>query len=356
MSNEVHPIVVSTCQRGNPLLKVLRQPLEASDTTIWDYEIRGKDVYILFVTIRYFGTKQEYLAGRMKRKGIAENRGLKILLCFYDAELTREESNVNEESLQAINATAFHYGFTTLFAWSFEEAARHMEVLRRRYQRFESLKGRSISTKHGNSVNSTESILSTLRSVNRPNAAKLLSRFSTVKDLCVASQSSLTAIPGIGQVKAQEMAAVFQAPLRHSDSETSLRVVKEQQAQVRLARNFPKPAPKVQHISYSNRIIDHTPTREGKQPIVYQGNSSGVIVHHTPAGSSGQPTVHQGNSSGTVVHHTAAGDSEQPVAKSKPQPENTEARKIMMAQMKQNDEAENESDDDLPVIKILKTS
>eukprot|EP01060_Flectonema_neradi_P001725 TRINITY_DN1105_c0_g1_i1.p1 TRINITY_DN1105_c0_g1~~TRINITY_DN1105_c0_g1_i1.p1 ORF type:complete len:309 (+),score=67.25 TRINITY_DN1105_c0_g1_i1:3-929(+) len=306
MSSNYHCVQVNTCQKGNPLVKSLRRPLEIGSTTIWDYEVKDKNIHVLFISLRYHSTRKEYLEGRMKRKGVAESGGLKILLFLYDANPEKDDSQVNEDSLHEINATAFYYGFTTLVAWSFEEAAKHMEVLRRRYQRFDALKGRSAVTQKGYSVTSAESILSSLRSVNRPNARKLLSHFKTVKGICSATEAELTSINGVGQVKAQELLAVFQAPLRHTESEASLRMVKQQQVEARLAQNFPPPKPKP-----ASRILSFPST---------------VIIDHAP-----KP------------------------ANKIPEKELTKARLTMLEQMKRNDEAEDGSDDDLPALKIPKT-
>ncbi|KAH9406076.1 hypothetical protein TYRP_013676 [Tyrophagus putrescentiae] len=197
-------ILVNSNQQKNPLLQSLR-------------------------SVRYYHViHPEYIYERVNE--LSRGGGLyqlKVLLVMVDHV-------VYEAHLKELTILAVRTNWTLLVAWTYEEAARHIEHLRVNAEKpADVIMGRfddglgcgTTSTSTSSTGNSSSSsskafsmnqslvdALTSVKSVNRTDAATLLGSFDTFGDLVRANTDLLTCCPGISMVKAKRLQTLFQKP------------------------------------------------------------------------------------------------------------------------------------------------
>ena len=194
-----HVLHVSTKQRGNGLLRSIRNVPFAYAKIIPDY-IVGPNRCALFLSFKYHNLHPNYIHRR-----IAELRSdfdLRILLCLVDVE-------DNASILLLLNKICCINNMTLILAWSEEEAARYLET----FKAFEGKDASLIQKKK--EVTFAEQVADTLgciRSVNKTDAATLISQFGNLKRVMTASIDDVLAAPGIGEKKARRLHEAFNKP------------------------------------------------------------------------------------------------------------------------------------------------
>lgn len=194
-------IQVSNRQRGNPLLGHIRHvPWQFNPSILPDYVV-GEDSCALFLSIKYHLLHPRYLFTRF-----ADLRGkfrLRILLVLVDVE-------DNERLMIALTKIAVMNQWTIVCAWSALEAARYLESFKIfQNQSASSIKER-VEKQH---IAQFTAILTTIRSVNKTDAAILGKRFGSLRNISNASIQQLAECPGIGMRKAQRIYQAFREPL-----------------------------------------------------------------------------------------------------------------------------------------------
>jgi len=97
-----------------------------------------------------------------------------------------------------------------LLAWTDAEAAAYLETLHRSQSKgAEILMGKLSEGDHRSRL--TE-VLTTVRGVNRANAASMMNRFGSLAGIAGASEEELLGCPGIGGKKARQLHHVFHEP------------------------------------------------------------------------------------------------------------------------------------------------
>ncbi|KAG7190246.1 hypothetical protein KM043_006365 [Ampulex compressa] len=198
-SSKLNTLLVSPKQKGNPLLKFITNvPWEYSDITP-DY-VMGKTTCALFLSIRYHQLNPDYIHDRLKLLGNAYN--LRVLLVQVDIADPHH-------ALKHLTRICILADLTLMLAWSAEDAGKMIET----YKVYENkppdaIMERSESAPHQKLVNA----LTTVRSVNRTDAATLLSTFGTLENLVKANQNSLALCPGFGMQKAQRLYKTLHEP------------------------------------------------------------------------------------------------------------------------------------------------
>ncbi len=218
---------VNSNQQKNPLLQSLRSVRYVlTDAISPAHYLLSDSCCALFLGLKYHVIHPEYIYERVNE--LSRGGGLyqlKVLLVMVDHV-------VYEAHLKEMTILAVRTNWTLLVAWTYEEAARHIEHLRVNAEkpadvimgRFDDGLGCGTSTSTstsstGNSSSKAFSMnqslvdaLTSVKSVNRTDAATLLGSFDTFGDLVRANTDLLTCCPGISMVKAKRLQTLFQKP------------------------------------------------------------------------------------------------------------------------------------------------
>ena len=189
-------IVVSSRQRGNPILKSIRLvPWEFSDTIVPDY-IVGTKAGALYLSVRYHQLNPDYIHERLKTFTGFE---LRILLVQVDIKEPHH-------ALKQLMRIAILSELTLMLAWSPEEAGKILET----YKVFENKPPDMIMEKSNPNPHSRLiEALTTVKSVNKTDAVTLINVFGSLEKITSASIEDLTLCPGFGPQKAQRLHKVL---------------------------------------------------------------------------------------------------------------------------------------------------
>jgi DNA excision repair protein ERCC-1 len=184
-------ILVSTRQKGNPILNYIRSlPWEYSDTPA-DY-IVGVTTCALFLSLKYHRLHPEYIYSRIRALGKTYN--LRILLTMVD--ITN-----HEEALRELSKTSMINNLTLILCWSAQEAGRYLEL----FKSYEHASPTSIRAHQAESYReSLTEFITTPRSINKTDAASLISNYGTLKAAVNAQPEELALIPGWGEKKVKD--------------------------------------------------------------------------------------------------------------------------------------------------------
>lgn len=202
-------ILVNSRQRGNPILKSLRAvPWEFSDQVSPDFVI-GSRSCAMFLSVRYHTLNPNYIHDRLKELG--QSFALRVLLVQVDV---KEPHNVLKQ-LMRISILA---ELTLMLAWSAEEAGKILET----YKQFEN-KPPDLIMEKNNPDNHSKIVeaLTSIKSVNKSDAATLLNAFGTLEKITQASIEDLSMCPGFGPQKAQRLYKVLNEPFRRVSTSTT---------------------------------------------------------------------------------------------------------------------------------------
>nr|QDO16410.1 DNA excision repair protein ERCC-1 [Lingulodinium polyedra] len=197
----VQAIIAASRQQGNPILACVRSTLvEYADGLVPDY-LAGPETAVLFISLRFQRLHPDYLQRRVE--ALASRHRVRVLLCRVDLEHP-------EEQLEQVTLLAFHSGLSLLLAFSDAEAAAYLETLHRYQSKSaEALMGKLAEGDH--KARLTE-VLTTVKGVNRTDAASLAGRFGSLARIASASVEELQRCPGIGDTKVKRLHHVFHAP------------------------------------------------------------------------------------------------------------------------------------------------
>ena len=161
----------------------------------------------LFLSLKYHVIHPNYIYERIT--DIRNKYQLKILLVLID-------HIIYEQSLKELTLLAVRTNFTLMLAWTYEEAARHLENYRINAEKPpDVIMGRSENNYNSSSISVQQSLvdaLTTVKSVNRTDAITLLSAFESFDNLIKANVDELTVCPGISMIKARRLHALFNKP------------------------------------------------------------------------------------------------------------------------------------------------
>jgi DNA excision repair protein ERCC-1 len=194
-----HVLYVSTKQRGNGVLKYIRNVPYQFATMVPDYILNTKRC-ALFLSCKYHSLYPEYIYRRIAE--LKTDFELRILLVLVDVE-------DNANTLLQLNKLAVQHDFTLILSWTEEEAARYLET-------FKALDGKDASSiqkrEQSNFADQVADVLSTAKSVNKTDAAQLLSNFGTFKAIAAASMDELCTCAGMGPTKVRRLYEAFRKP------------------------------------------------------------------------------------------------------------------------------------------------
>ncbi|GLG95403.1 Putative DNA excision repair protein ERCC-1 [Gryllus bimaculatus] len=198
-SAKFNPVLVSPKQRGNPLLKhISNVPWEFEEISP-DY-VMGRTTCALFLSLRYHNLNPDYIHERLKLLG--QEYELRVLLIQVD-------TSDPHHPLKYLTRVSLLANLTLMLAWSPQEAGQIIET----YKIYEHKPPDMIMEKtEASSYQKLISALTTIRSINRTDAATLLSSFGSLKKILSTSQDVLSLCPGVGPKKASQLYKVLHQP------------------------------------------------------------------------------------------------------------------------------------------------
>lgn len=194
-----HMLYVSTKQRGNGVLKFIRNVPFAHSKMVPDY-IMSSTSCALFLSIKYHQLYPHYVHRRLAE--LKTDFKVRVLLLLVDVE-------DNANALLYLNKLSVTNNVTLVLAWTEQEAARYLET-------YKALNGKDASIiqrkEANNYVDQVSEFLTGSKPVNKTDSTNLLSHFSNVQAIIAASKDELALCPGLGQVKVQKLHDAFHKP------------------------------------------------------------------------------------------------------------------------------------------------
>ncbi|CAG0887348.1 unnamed protein product [Cyprideis torosa] len=172
-------ILVNERQRGNPLLKHIRSvPWEYSSTIVPDY-VMSASTCAMFLSLRYHDLNPDYIHTRLKDLG--KTYELRVLLVQVD---TKDPYH----TLKQVTKICLLADLTLMLSWSAEEAGKILET----YKAFENKPPDMIMEKQeSDSLSKVLDALTTVRSVNRPDAMAVMNAFGSLEKMPISERDSM---------------------------------------------------------------------------------------------------------------------------------------------------------------------
>ncbi|XP_074021287.1 DNA excision repair protein ERCC-1 [Numenius arquata] len=192
-------IVVSPRQRGNPVLKFVRNvPWEFGDI-VPDY-VLGQSTCALFLSLRYHHLNPGYIHDRLRHLG--RSYGLQLLLLQVDVKDPHQ-------ALKELAKVCILTDCTLLLAWSPEEAGRYLETYKAYEQKPPDLLKERVEQDF---LSRMTDCLTSVKSVNKTDALSLLTTFGSLAAVVAASREDLSLCPGVGPQKAKRLFDILHEP------------------------------------------------------------------------------------------------------------------------------------------------
>ncbi|XP_011091480.1 DNA excision repair protein ERCC-1 isoform X1 [Sesamum indicum] len=181
-------ILVSHRQKGNPLLKHIRNVRWAFADIVCDY-LLGQNACALYLSLRYHLLHPDYLYFRIRE--LQKNFKLRVVLCHVDVE------DVVKPLLE-VTKTALLHDCTLLCGWSLEECGRYLETIKVYENKSADLIQGQMDMDYQSRLNHA---LTAVRHVNKTDVVTLGSTFGSLSHIMDASMEDLARCPGIGERK-----------------------------------------------------------------------------------------------------------------------------------------------------------
>ncbi|KAJ5653452.1 Mating-type switching protein swi10 [Penicillium lividum] len=184
-------ILVSTRQKGNPILNYIKLvPWEYAEIPA-DYVI-GATTCALFLSLKYHRLHPEYVYSRIRL--LAGKYNLRIVLVMVDIPN-------HEEVLKELSKTSIVNNLTLILCWSAPEAGHYLEL----FKSSEFAQPTAIRTQQARSYkDSLIEFVTTPRTINKSDAASLISNFGSLQNAVNAQPEQINSVPGWGEKKVQQ--------------------------------------------------------------------------------------------------------------------------------------------------------
>ncbi|XP_054855306.1 DNA excision repair protein ERCC-1 [Eublepharis macularius] len=192
-------IIVSPRQRGNPILKFVRNVPWEFGEIVPDY-VLGQSTCALFLSLRYHNLKPSYIHERLRTLG--KTYMLQVLLLQVDVKDPHQ-------ALKELAKICILADCTLILAWSPEEAGRYLETYKAYEQKPADLLKEKVDQ---NYLSRVTDCLTSVKSVNKTDTLSLLSTFGSLASIGEASREELSLCPGIGPQKAKRLFDVLHEP------------------------------------------------------------------------------------------------------------------------------------------------
>ncbi|QCE07366.1 DNA excision repair protein ERCC-1 [Vigna unguiculata] len=198
-------ILVSHRQKGNPLLKHIRNVRWAFADVVCDYML-GQSSCALYLSLRYHLLHPDYLYYRIRE--LQKNFKLRVVLCHVDVE------DVIKPLLE-VTKTALLHDCTLLCGWSLEECGRYLETIKVYENKPADIIQGQMDTDY---LSRLTHALTTVRHVNKTDVVTLGTTFGSLSNIMGASMEDLARCPGIGERKVKRLFDAFHEPFKRVDS------------------------------------------------------------------------------------------------------------------------------------------
>uniref|UniRef100_A0A8C5RCL4 DNA excision repair protein ERCC-1 n=1 Tax=Laticauda laticaudata TaxID=8630 RepID=A0A8C5RCL4_LATLA len=192
-------IIVSPRQRGNPILKFVRNVPWEFGEILPDY-VLGQSTCALFLSLRYHNLNPNYIHERLRNLG--KTYQLQVLLLQVDVKDPHQA--VKELAKICILADC-----TLILAWSPEEAGRYLETYKAYEQKPADLLKEKVEQDY---LSRVTDCLTSVKSVNKTDTLSLLSTFGSLANVVQASKEELSLCPGVGPQKAKRLFDILHEP------------------------------------------------------------------------------------------------------------------------------------------------
>lgn len=218
-------ILVSTRQKGNPILNHVKSlPWEYSDIPC-DY-VLGATTCALFLSLKYHRLHPEYVYTRLRQLGKLYN--LRILLTMVD--ITN-----HEEALKELSKTSMINNLTLILCWSSQEAGRYLEL----FKSYEHASPASIRAHQAETYKeSLTEFVTTPRTINKTDAASLITNFGSLRAAVNAQPEELGIVPGWGEKKVKAWTTTVREPFRSKKAAKSNAALLRQESTMMSAEDF----------------------------------------------------------------------------------------------------------------------
>lgn len=201
-------ILVSTRQKGNPILNHIKLlPWEYADIPA-DYVV-GATTCAMFLSLKYHRLHPEYIYARVKQ--LAGKYNLRLVLVMVDIQN-------HEDSLRELSKTSIINNLTLILCWSAPEAAHYLEL----YKSSENAQPTAIRAQQPQTYKeSLVEFVTVPRSINKSDAASLISTFGSMQNAINAQPEQISAVPGWGEKKVQQWCNAVREDFRLEGSKKS---------------------------------------------------------------------------------------------------------------------------------------
>ncbi|KAK7391977.1 hypothetical protein VNO78_20402 [Psophocarpus tetragonolobus] len=200
-SQNRNSILVSHRQKGNPLLKHIRNVRWAFADVVCDY-LLGQSSCALYLSLRYHLLHPDYLYYRIRE--LQKNFKLRVVLCHVDVE------DVIKPLLE-VTKTALLHDCTLLCGWSLEECGRYLETIKVYENKPADIIQGQMDTDY---LSRLTHALTTVRHVNKTDVVTLGTTFGSLSNIMGASMEDLARCPGIGERKVKRLFDTFHEPFK----------------------------------------------------------------------------------------------------------------------------------------------
>ncbi|RMJ26419.1 mating-type switching protein swi10 [Aspergillus sp. HF37] len=212
-------ILVSTRQKGNPILNHVKlSPWEYADIPA-DYVV-GNTTCALFLSLKYHRLHPEYIYARIRLLGGKYN--LRIVLIMVDIPN-------HEDSLKELSKTSIINNLTLILCWSAPEAAHYLEL----FKSSENAQPTAIRTQQAQSYkDSLVDFVTVPRTVNKSDAASLISTFGSLQNAVNAQPEQISSVPGWGEKKVRQWCNAVREDFRVETSKKATAPREDKEARV----------------------------------------------------------------------------------------------------------------------------
>ncbi|KAJ3682144.1 hypothetical protein LUZ60_014717 [Juncus effusus] len=200
-SSSNRAILVSHRQKGNPLLKHIRNVRWIFADVVCDYLI-SQSTCALYLSLRYHLLHPDYLYFRIRE--LQKNFKLRIILCHVDVEDVIKP-------LQEVTKTSLLHDCTLVCAWSLEECGRYLETMKVYENKPADLIREQPDADY---LSRLKYALTSIRHVNKTDVLTLGSSFGSLSQIMDSSMEELARCPGIGEKKVKRLYDTFHEPFK----------------------------------------------------------------------------------------------------------------------------------------------
>ncbi|KAG7896076.1 hypothetical protein KL905_004634 [Ogataea polymorpha] len=207
-------IQINQNQTGNPLLQSLKQVAYEFNAKVKDVDyLINSHCVVVFLSLRYHKLHPEYIYNKIKKITYngSNRRVNRILMVLVDID------NSND-SIRELNKLCLFNELNLVLAWSFQQCADYLTFLKQCELNVgnQLIKGAVKTDSIANDADYYQRIvdmMTSIRSINKTDSIKLISRFKSFKNLCEeANEYNLEEISGMGHNKIERLLKVINDP------------------------------------------------------------------------------------------------------------------------------------------------